>query len=125
LKITRQIDRRQGSHFIVEVWNPFVSAYQVANTVEDGLRRVSELADLICQMWLQRHPKRSVLVDVPDATATEEMRWAEFRINATTTRSYDTRYDARPTWATAANVTQAAATTCTKVGYTRSVSLVW
>ena len=81
------------------------------------MARVAELADLICRMWLQRHPKRDVLVDVPDAAATDGTRWAEFRINATTFESYDTRYDDRPGWARAAGMTQAAATTCTRVGY--------
>jgi hypothetical protein len=117
LKITRQTDQGQPTRFIIEVWSPFVSAYQPANSVEDGLARVAELADLICRMWLQRHPKRDVLVDVPDTAATDGMRWAEFRINATTFKSYDTRYDDRPGWARAAGMTQAAATTCTRVGY--------
>jgi hypothetical protein len=118
LKITREVDHRWDSHFIVEVWNPFVSAYQAASSVESGLTRVGELADLIGRMWLQRHPKRAVLVDTPDAAATDGTKtWAELRINATTFRSYDTRYDARPAWAWAASISQAAATTCTRVGY--------
>ena len=71
LKITRQADQNRAAYFIVEVWNPFVSAYQLVNSVEDGLARVGELANLICRMWVQRHPKREVLVDVPDPRATE------------------------------------------------------
>lgn len=118
LKITRQADENGATHFIVEVWNPFVSAYQLVGSVEDGLARVGQLANLICRMWLQRHPKRDVLVDVPDAAAADGKRWAEFRINATTFRSYDTRYDDQPAWAKAAGMTQAAATTCTRVGCT-------
>lgn len=123
LKITRQADENRATHFIVEVWNPFVSTYQLVGSVEDGLARVGQLANLICRMWLQRHPKRDVLVDVPDAAAGDAAagdgkRWAEFRINATTFRSYDTRYDDRPAWARAAGITQAAATTCTRVGCT-------
>ena len=66
LKITRQADQDRATHFIVEVWNPFTSAYQLAGSVEDGLARVGKLANLIGSMWLQRHPKRDVLVDVPD-----------------------------------------------------------
>jgi hypothetical protein len=117
LKITRQADQDRATHFIVEVWNPFTSAYQLAGSVEDGLARVGKLANLIGSMWLQRHPKRDVLVDVPDAVATDGKRWAEFRINATTFRSYDTRYDDRPGWARATGMTHATATTCTRVGY--------
>ena len=116
LKITRQADQNRAAYFIVEVWNPFVSAYQLVNSVEDGLARVGELANLICRMWVQRHPKREVLVDVPDPRATEGQRWAEFRINASTFKSYDTRYDDRPAWARSAGMTQAAAATCTRVG---------
>jgi hypothetical protein len=123
LRITRQADQEWASRFTVEVWNPFASAYQVAASVEDGLRRVGELADLIGRMWLQRHPKRDVLVDVPDAAAIDGQRWAEFRINASTLRSYDTRYDHRPDWARAAGMTQAAAATCTRVGCTLPVSI--
>ena len=117
LRITRQADQDRPTRFIVEVWNPFVSAYQPVSSVENGLARVGALANLICRMWLQRHPKRDVLVDVPDPRATEGTRWAEFRINASTFKSYDTRYDDRPGWARAAGMTQAAATTCTRVGY--------
>jgi hypothetical protein len=116
------VDHRQDHRFAVEVWNPFAAAYQVANTVEDGLKRVEELAHLISRMWLQRHPKRDVLVDVPDAADIDRASWAEFRINATAFRSYDTRYDARTVWARATSLTQAAATTCSRVGYKLLVS---
>jgi hypothetical protein len=122
LKITRRSDREPASRFIVEVWNPFASTYQVAVSVEDGLRRVGELSDLIGRMWLQRHPKRDLLVDVPDAAAIDGQRWAEFRVNASTFRSYDTRYDDRPDWTKAAGMVQAAATTCTSVGCALPVS---
>jgi len=105
------------------VWNPFASAYQPANSAEDGLARIGQLADLICRMWLQRHPKRDILVDIPDAAAADGEQWAEFRINATTIRSYDTRFDARPGWARAVGMTQAAATTCARVGYALAVSI--
>jgi hypothetical protein len=122
LKITQQVDQRQDSQLIVELWNSFVGAYQGAGSVEDRLVRVDALADLICWMWLHEHPTRDVLVDVPDAAATEGVRWAEFRINATTIKSYDARYHARSEWARAAGMKQAAAITCTRVGYALSVS---
>ena len=51
------------------MWNPFVSDYQSVDSIEDALRRVGELAELICGMWLQRHPKQDALADVPDAVA--------------------------------------------------------
>ena len=122
LKITRYVDRRQEGQFVVEVWNPFADVYQVVNSVEDGLRRVGGLADLIGRMWSQRHPKRDVLVDVPGAVAIGGASWAELRINATTFRSYDTRSGDRPAWARAVGITHATATICTKVGYSFSLS---
>jgi hypothetical protein len=117
LKITHRVERGYASPFVFEVWNPFVSEYQPIDSVEDGLRRVGELADLICRMWLQRHPKQDALADVPDPITTEGTRWAEFRINATTFKSYDTRRDDRLVWARAAGMTQAATTICARVGY--------
>ena len=122
LKITHHVDGRYANQFVFEVWNPFVSEYQPVDSIEDGLRRVGELADLICRMWLERHPKQDVLADVPDPVATKGTRWAEFRINATTFKSYETRHDERPIWARAAGLTQAAATICDRVGHAVPVS---
>ena len=73
-------------------------------------------------MWLARHPKRDALRDVPDMVETGGSHWAEFRINATIFRSYDTRDDDRPAWAKATGMIQAAATVCTKVGYVLPVT---
>ena len=89
------------------------------NSVEDGLRRVNELADLIWQMTLQRHPKQDALKDVPAAATdgTDSDQWAEFRINATKYRSYDTRRSGRPSWTRTTGITQAAARTCDWIGY--------
>jgi hypothetical protein len=67
-------------------------------------------------MWVERHPKRDVLKDVPSA-AEIVGRWAEFRINATSFRSYDTRSADRPIWAIATGMKQAATAICSKVGY--------
>jgi hypothetical protein len=44
-------------------------------------------------------------------------QWAEFRVNATTYRSYDTRGFDRLGWMRAAGLAQAAKATCGKVGY--------
>jgi len=82
------------------------------------------LADLISRMWLRRHPKQDALGDVPVARAQDGSRWAEFRINATAYKSYDTRYDDRPGWARVAGVTQATAMTCSKAGYALPPAIV-
>jgi hypothetical protein len=121
LRITRHADETRTNSFGFEVWSPFVGEYQKVDTIEDGLRRLDELAALIGQMWLQRHPKQYDLADAPDVDATDAGHWAEFRINATTFRSYDTRRFDRPNWMRAAGMSQAAETTCGKVGYVRAV----
>jgi hypothetical protein len=105
--------------FAFAVWNPFVAAYQPVDSVEQGLQRTGELAGLICQMWLQRHPKQNDLTDVPEelaATGNEHSQWAEFRINPTTYRSYDTRRHDRPAWMRAVGILQAVELTCARVG---------
>jgi hypothetical protein len=117
LKITRSDDQARSSRFRVEVWNPFVHGYQPATSVEEAVIRVSDLANLICRMWLERHPKRDALMDVPVAAEMEGRRWAELRINATTFRSYDTRSSDRLIWMKATGMNQAAATICLRVGY--------
>jgi|SRR5580698_1352807 hypothetical protein len=117
LKITRRIDQAQVDSFTFEVWSPFVGSYQPMDSMEDGLRRVDELAGLICKMWLQRHPKQELLADVPEAGGSDGGQWAEFRVNATTYRSYDTRRNDRPGWVRVAGMLQATETTCARVGY--------
>ena len=117
LKITRTGDQPETTPFRVEVWNPFHHAYQPVTSVEDGITRVGDLAKLIGRMWLERHPKRDDLMDVPAVAEMDGQHWAELRINATVFRSYDTRSDDRPTWAKAVGMKQAATAICIKVGY--------
>lgn len=121
LKITRHTDQQGAARFTFEIWNPFVGAYQTVDSVEDGSRRVAELARLIARMWLQRHPKQTLLTDAPDAGPAGQDRWAEFRVNATTFQSYDIRDDGQIVWARATGAAQAAAATFAHVGYVRPV----
>ncbi len=116
LKITRLPHQTDAGAFAVEVWNPFINTYQSVLSVQEGLKRVGQLTDLICQMWLQRHPKLDALSDVPNAIAADGERWAEFRISGTTFRSCDTRHDERPAWIKAPGLSQATAITCGRVG---------
>jgi hypothetical protein len=116
LRITRLADKDRVRSFTFEVWSPFTGNYQVVETIEAAMGRIDQLAKLICQMWLQRHPKQDALTDAPDAEATDASEWAEFRINATTYRSYDTRRHDRPGWTRASNLLQATETTCIRVG---------
>ena len=116
-RLTRRTNKGQPSDFIAEVWNPFLHAYQPVASVQDGLRRIGELADLIGRMWSRRHPKRDALEDVPNPATSNEERWAEFRVNGTVFRSYDTRYNDRPAWVKSAGMMEAATTICTRMGH--------
>ncbi len=116
-RITRHASESQPDDFVFEVWNPFTGLYQSVESVDVGLRRVAELTRLISQMRVQRHPKHEALIDVPDAVAAGEGDWwAEFRVSATTFRSYDTRGYDRLGWMPAAGLVEATKATCGKVG---------
>lgn len=122
LKISHQTGQQHVGGFIFEVWNPFTGCYQLVDSIQDGLRRIGELSTVICQMWLQRHPKQQELMDAPDGADVEGSEWAEFRINPTTYRSYDTRRHDRPGWIRAVGIKQAVELTCTRVGYAQPTS---
>jgi len=96
-------------------WNLFVGVYQRVDSVEDGATRVGELADLIYRMRLRRHPKQDILIDVPETATANEGHWAEFRANAATFRTYDTRSDDQPAWIRATGMMEAASVVRTKV----------
>ncbi|HVC62605.1 MAG TPA: hypothetical protein VND19_19845 [Acetobacteraceae bacterium] len=116
LKITRRVDERPAGSLTFEVWSPFVASYQPVASVEAGLRRIDQLARLICQMRLRGHQKQDLLADVPDADPNDSAQWAELRSSATTFRSYDTRRNDRPRWVRAIGRLEAAEATCTSVG---------
>jgi hypothetical protein len=124
LKITRHEDQASPDNFTFEVWSPFTGSYQPAVSIEGGLQRVDELASLICQMWLQGHPKHCTLTDAPDADMIDRTEWAELRVNATRYRSYDTRRFDRPTWVRATGMAQAAETICNRVCYARPKAII-
>jgi hypothetical protein len=117
LKITLWGDQAEANRFRIEVWNPFRHEYQPINSIDEGMARVQALAQLIGRMWMERHPKWSALQDVPNAAQIDGMRWAELRVDATISKSYETRSDDRPAWARASGMGQAATTVCKKVGY--------
>jgi hypothetical protein len=116
LKITRQRSLDEADVFVVELWNPFTGSYQLADTVQHAMRRVEELASLIYEMRLRRHPKRNMLADAPDVNGSDDLQWAEFRINAATYPSYDTRHFDRLCWMRETDLAHATKITCTKVG---------
>ena len=117
LKITRSGGQMKVDRFCIDVWNPFIHVYEPVNSVEEGVARADALANLIGRMWLERHPKRDALMDVPVTAKIDGWRWAEVRINATTFRSYDTRSDDCLAWVGAAGMKRAVAAICVNVGY--------
>ncbi len=119
LRITRDVGRAGQDRFTVEIWSPFTACYQPVDSIEGGLQRIEELARLIGQMWLQRHPKRVVLVDPPDVNEVDGAQWAELRRTATESGHYDTRCFHRMNWAPAAGPAEAVETMCNEVGYVR------
>jgi hypothetical protein len=121
LRITR-LRSVPATCFKFDVWNPFTGSYQPVASIEEGIRRTEQLAALICQMWLHRHPKRNLLIDTPDHWVNgvddgpDPNVWAELWINATSQRSYDTRRFDRLIWVRAAGMSEATSTTCATVG---------
>ena len=118
LRITRHPDQSAKSSLVFEVWSPFTGSYQVEASIEAAMQRVDQLSRLICQMWLQRHAKLDTLTDAPGSADAGTAEWAEFRVNPTTLRSYDTRRHDRPDWARTTGLAQAIETTCMKIGCT-------
>ena len=116
LRVTRNPDRDRVRSFTFEVWSPFTGKYQAVESIEAAMGRVDRLARLIGAMWLQRHPKQNALMDAPSPDGANAGEWAEFRINATAYRSYDTRRHDRHGWARASSLQQATETTCIRVG---------
>jgi hypothetical protein len=118
LKVTGPTKDPRADCFTFEVWNPFQRIYQPVASVEEGVLRVGELADLIARMWTRKHPKLALLEDVPDAELIDRAHWAELRINPTVPRGCDTRQDDHPAWSQAGGLVQATQTVCTRVGCT-------
>lgn len=116
LKIAARAEGLWANRFTYEVWNPFLHTYQPVASVEAGVRRASELADLIGRMWTLQHPKLELLEDVPEADLIDRARWAELRINPTIQRGCDTRQDDGPDWVQATGLVQATETVCVRVG---------
>jgi hypothetical protein len=116
LKITRIPGQRRERSFTFEVWSPFTSDYQAEDSIEDAVRRVNQLASLIFEMSRRRHPGQDALTDTPAPDSDNTDEWAEFRINATAYRSYDTRRHNKLDWTRSGSLIQAVETTCVRVG---------
>ncbi len=117
LKITRHDDREPPWEVSFEVWDPIAARYEPMASLDDGLSRVTELAERVRLMWVQHDPARAFLKDAPDPSADDECEWAELRVSAQKYRVYETRNFDQPGWKKAMGRTVAIETICNEVGY--------
>jgi hypothetical protein len=116
LKITRHDDRDRPGDVSFEAWNPIIARYEPMVSLDDGLNRVTELAEQVRVMWVQNDPARTSLKDVPDPDE-DDTEWAELRVNAQAIRVYETRTFDQPGWKKAMSRSAAVETICNEVGY--------
>jgi hypothetical protein len=116
LKITRHDDRQTPGEVSFEVWNPLTGIYEPMVSLDDGLNRVTDLAEQVRVMWIQRDPARTSLKDAPDPDE-DDTEWAELRVSAQAIRVYETRTFDQHGWRKAAGRTGAVETICNEVGY--------
>jgi hypothetical protein len=116
LKITRHDDRQPPGDVGFEVWNPIAARYEPKASLDDGLNRVTELAEQVRVMWVQYDPARSSLKDVPDP-AGDDTEWAELRVGAQANRVYETRTFEQHRWRKAMSRSAAVETIGNEVGY--------
>lgn len=117
LKIARHDDRELPGDVSFEVWNPITSSYEPMASLDDGLNRVTELAEQVRVMWVQHDPARTSLKDAPDPDEDDDSEWGELRVNAWTNGLYETRNFDQHGWKKAANRSGAVETICNEVGY--------
>ncbi len=120
LKITRHDDRKPPGDFSFEVWNPFTAGCEAKASLDDGLDRVTELAEQVRVMWVRHDPARAFLKDAPDPDEDDDTEWAELRVSAQSSRVYETRNFDQRKWKKAMSRTAAIETTCNEVGYVPS-----
>jgi hypothetical protein len=117
LKITRHDDRDPPADVSFEVWNPIIARYEPMASLDDGLNRVTELAERVRLMWVQHDPARSSLKDAPDPAEGDDGEWAEFRVSAHAILVYETRTFDQHRWRKATGRTASVETICNEVGY--------
>lgn len=120
LKITRHDDREPPGDVSFEVWNPITASYASMASLDDGLNRVTELAEQVRLMWVQHDPARTSLKDAPDPANGDDSEWAELRVSAQANRVYETRNFDQHGWQKATGRTAAVETICNDVGYVPS-----
>ena len=117
LKITRDDDQEPPADFVFEIWNPIAGAYEPVASLDGGLNRLTELANEVRRMWVQRDPARASFKDAPDPAEDDDTEWAEFRASAQASLIYETRNFDQRIWKKAANRVAAIQTVCNEIWY--------
>ncbi len=120
LKITHHDDREPPGDVSFEVWNPITARYEPMASLDDGLNRMTELAERVRLMRVQHDPARASLNDAPDPDEDDDGEWAELRVSAQANRVYETRTFDQKGWKKAIGRTVAIQRTCNEVGYVPS-----
>ena len=117
LKITHHDDRDPPGAVSFDVWNPVIARYEPMASLDDGLNRVTELAEQVRVMWVQHDPARTSLKDAPEPAEGDDGEWAELRASAPANRVYETRTFDQTGWKKAMSRSAAVETICNEVGY--------
>jgi hypothetical protein len=120
LRITRHDDRDPPGDVSFEVWNPITIRYEPMASLDDGLNRVTELAEQVRVMLVQHDPAKASLKEVPDPARDDDSEWAEFRVSTQANRVYEIRTFDQRRWVRATSRTAAVETICNEVGYVPS-----
>ncbi len=118
LRITRHDEADGSAHFAFEVWDPFAAIYTGQQSLDAALARVDALLERVRDLWVKADPAQTMLQDVPDPSAPDDVEWAEFRASAQANRVHETRNFDQLNWRKASGGRQAAVeTTCNEVGF--------
>jgi hypothetical protein len=117
LTIIRHKDKKPPENVTFEVWNPITAEFQSADSLDDGLLWLDELAERVRLMWARQHRGRMFLRDAPDIAMDDDSEWAELRVNARSQRFYETRNFDQRQWKKAVSGTDAVERTCDELGY--------
>jgi hypothetical protein len=117
LRITRHDHPQPSGDVGFEVWNPIATHYEPMASLDEGLNRVTELAERVRLMWVQHDPARTSLKDAPDPDEDDDSEWAELRVSAQAIRVHETRTFDQLGWKKAMSRSAAVETICNEIGY--------
>jgi hypothetical protein len=117
LKIIRHDDQEPPGNVSFEVWNPITARYEPMVSLDDGLNRVTKLAEHVRVMWVQHDPAIASLKEAPDPADDNDGEWAELRASTHSYRVFETRTFDQHGWKKAMSRSAAVRTICNEIGY--------